>query len=167
MRSRGWLICTIRQSRPRDADTSLRAARSQRRPRKRPGRSAWVLLDPGVFPAKIPVYGYWILLDFLGFSRPNLDLSKGYAAKTSKDFFTSFLPVTRGAAPEPAVEFVRKRRTAHRASIARFLILINLFRPRNTFSIACSPLASQRGLRGSFRPEDAIITEFEGGFLRN
>jgi hypothetical protein len=30
------------------------------------------------FAAKTPVYEGWISLDFLGFSRPNLDLSIGY-----------------------------------------------------------------------------------------
>jgi hypothetical protein len=33
-----------------------------------------------LFAAKAPDYAYWILLDFLGFSRPNRDFSMGYAA---------------------------------------------------------------------------------------
>jgi hypothetical protein len=47
-------------------------------------------LDPAGFAAKTPVYGYWIRLDFLGFSRPNQDLSMGYAAKTRKIFSRRF-----------------------------------------------------------------------------
>jgi hypothetical protein len=30
------------------------------------------------FAAKTPVNAYWVSLDFLGFSRPDLDLSMGY-----------------------------------------------------------------------------------------
>jgi hypothetical protein len=48
--------------------------------RERPGQSIWVFLAPGRFAAKTPIHGYWIFLDFLGFSRPNLDLSMGYLA---------------------------------------------------------------------------------------
>jgi hypothetical protein len=42
------------------------------------------------FAAKTPVYGYWITLDFLGFSRPNRDLSMGYGHKMSKVFLIGF-----------------------------------------------------------------------------
>jgi hypothetical protein len=44
------------------------------------GRSVWVFLARGHFAAKTPVYEGWISLDFLGFSRPNRDLSMGCAA---------------------------------------------------------------------------------------
>ena len=37
-------------------------------------------LGPGRFAAKTLIYGYWIFLDFLGFPRPNRDLSMGYTA---------------------------------------------------------------------------------------
>jgi hypothetical protein len=37
-------------------------------------------LAHGLFAAKTPISSYWISLDFLGFSRPNLDLSVGYTA---------------------------------------------------------------------------------------
>ncbi len=44
-----------------------------------PARSiVWVFLARGLFVAKTPDYAYWILLDFLGFSRPNRDFSMGY-----------------------------------------------------------------------------------------
>jgi len=39
------------------------------------------------FAAKTPDFAYWILLDFLGFSRPNRDLSMGCAG-ISAAFFT-------------------------------------------------------------------------------
>jgi hypothetical protein len=35
-------------------------------------------LERGLFAANVPVWGYLISLDFLGFSRPNRDLSMGY-----------------------------------------------------------------------------------------
>ena len=37
-------------------------------------------LGPGRFAAKTPDSEGWISLDFLGFSRQNLDFSMGYAA---------------------------------------------------------------------------------------
>jgi hypothetical protein len=37
-------------------------------------------LETGRFAAKGRENDYWILLDFLGFSRPNRDFSMGYAA---------------------------------------------------------------------------------------
>ena len=33
----------------------------------------------------------WISLDFLGFSRPNLDLSMGYTAQTAQKFFAALV----------------------------------------------------------------------------
>ena len=37
-------------------------------------------LGPSWFAAKTRIYGYWIILDFFGFSRQNRDLSMGYQA---------------------------------------------------------------------------------------
>ena len=42
----------------------------------------WVFLARRRFAAKTPDYKGWISLDFLGFSRPNLDFSMGYADKS-------------------------------------------------------------------------------------
>jgi hypothetical protein len=50
---------------------------------------AWVFLAPGRFGAKTPIYRYWILLDFLGFSRPNRGFSMGYTAQSEQSFFSS------------------------------------------------------------------------------
>jgi hypothetical protein len=60
-------------------------------PRSPPGRSVWVFLNRGRFAAKTPADDYWILLDFLGFSRPNLDLSMGYSG-FSTILFSCALP---------------------------------------------------------------------------
>jgi hypothetical protein len=38
----------------------------------------WVFLVGRRFVTKTPGYEGWISLDLLGFSRPNLDFSKGY-----------------------------------------------------------------------------------------
>jgi hypothetical protein len=43
---------------------------------RRPGLG---FLDSSLFRCEDPNYEGWISLDFLGFSRPNLDLSVGYA----------------------------------------------------------------------------------------
>ena len=49
------------------------------------------------FRCEYPARGGWIILDFLGFSRPNRDLSMGYTASTAKNFSRALLPDTRGA----------------------------------------------------------------------
>jgi hypothetical protein len=49
-------------------------------------------LVSGLFAAKTPVFRGWKSLDFLGFSRPNLYLSMGYAGKTENNFSWRFLP---------------------------------------------------------------------------
>jgi hypothetical protein len=68
-------------------------------------------LGSWLFSFENPDSGGWIFLDFLGFSRPNLDLSVGYAAKNDQTFFVSLLSVS-SAPPEweHAVEAMRKRR---------------------------------------------------------
>jgi hypothetical protein len=56
------------------------------------GPATWVrtthlgFLVPWLFSFENLDSGGWISLDFLGFSRPNRDLSIGYAAKTTKGF---------------------------------------------------------------------------------
>jgi hypothetical protein len=43
------------------------------------------------FAAKPPEHAYWILLDFLGFSRPNRDFSMSYEGFSGTNF-SSALP---------------------------------------------------------------------------
>jgi hypothetical protein len=50
-------------------------------------------LGPSLFRSENPDSGGWIVLDFLGFSRPNLDLSMGYTEKSSKEIFATFVPL--------------------------------------------------------------------------
>ena len=49
----------------------------------------WVFLAAGHFAAKTPADECWIVLDFLGFSRQNLDFSMGYGAFSGKNFSLS------------------------------------------------------------------------------
>ena len=50
------------------------------------GRSDWIFLEPPHLAAKTPVYEGWNSLDFLGFSRPNRDLSMGCAGFSAEIF---------------------------------------------------------------------------------
>ena len=50
-------------------------------------------LGPSRLTAKTSDLGYWISLDFLGFSRANPDLSMGYAGNSSKNFSWGFSPL--------------------------------------------------------------------------
>jgi hypothetical protein len=54
--------------------------------------SIWFSLASGRFAAKPPDNAYWISLDFLGFSRPNQDLSMGYKDFSRKVFSWPFPP---------------------------------------------------------------------------
>jgi hypothetical protein len=48
--------------------------------------SVWIFLARAVLLAKAPASEGWKSLDFLGFSRPNRDLSMGYTGISSKIF---------------------------------------------------------------------------------
>jgi len=61
-----------------DPERGARAILSARPPAA-PGRVRLDFLGAHPFAAKTSGYEPWIFLDFLGFSRPNLDLSMGYA----------------------------------------------------------------------------------------
>ena len=79
-------------------------------------RSVWIFLALGSLFAENPDYGGWICLDFLGFSRPNRDLSMGYAGKAQKNFFRR-LPAfqARGRVPSHS-----ERRIVHGPSLMGF-----------------------------------------------
>jgi hypothetical protein len=71
-------------------------------------------LAHGRLRAKALVFEGWKSLDFLGFSRPNLDLSMGYAGFSLKEISRALLP-SAVAAPERAPAFLEfeKRRIVH------------------------------------------------------
>ena len=58
-------------------------------------RSVWVFLARSRFAAKTPAIEGWIHLDFLGFSRANLDFSMSYTDKSVKSFFIALFPGAR------------------------------------------------------------------------
>ena len=89
----------------------------------------WLFLDDRQNPAKTPAYDRWIRLDFLGFSRPNLDLSMGYADKTEKDFSTRFCRRERAVETGNPRFGMRKERIAHGASLTRLLIVCKILPP--------------------------------------
>jgi hypothetical protein len=57
----------------------------------RASRSIWFFLARRRFRTKSPDYGYWKSLDFLGFSRPNRDLSMGYEGFSGNNISRRFL----------------------------------------------------------------------------
>src|SRR5579872_1991562 len=61
----------------------------------------WVFLGGGGFAAKTRLTGYWISLDFLGFSRPNRVFSMGYARFSPTKVSRGLFPQGRGANGRP------------------------------------------------------------------
>ena len=72
-------------------------------PRRWSGRSVLGFLGPGRFAAKTPADECWIVLDFLGFSRQNLDFSMGYEDFSGKNFSLSLSVGAETPEREPAV----------------------------------------------------------------
>ena len=81
----------------------------------------WVFLAPGHFAAKTPADECWIVLDFLGFSRPNQDVSMGYAGFSGKSCSPSVSAGPEARKREPAVQAMRKGRIVHGATLICFL----------------------------------------------
>jgi hypothetical protein len=55
----------------------------------------WFFLASRHFAAKTPPFDRWFSLDFLGFSRPNRDLSTRYTGFSLKNFSSRFIPGVR------------------------------------------------------------------------
>jgi hypothetical protein len=85
---------------------------------ERPCGSIWVFLARGRFAAKSLALTYWNLLDFLGFSRPNRDISMGYAGFSREKIFAPFCPWAGPERGDAAVEIMRMRRIIHDGSLA-------------------------------------------------
>jgi hypothetical protein len=86
----------------------------------------WFFLASRHFAAKTPPFDRWFSLDFLGFSRPNRDLSMGYARFSLKNFSRLFLPKVRIAETRTPDLGRRRHRTVHKASLAQFLIFCKI-----------------------------------------
>jgi hypothetical protein len=82
-----------------------------------PGSARLDSLDPAPFVAKTPDYKGWICLDFLGFSRPNRDLSMSYTGKTAEIFFARLFPGVKRAAGGAFGFSGGKRRITHEAKL--------------------------------------------------
>jgi hypothetical protein len=78
---------------------------------------------------KPQVLGYWISLDFLGFSRPDRDLSMGYAKKPEKNFSSRFCRRERSVETAAHDLGMAKGRIAHAASLTKFLIFCTRLPP--------------------------------------
>jgi tRNA-dihydrouridine synthase A len=87
-------------------------------------------LGPWPFRCESPAWRYWILLDFLGFSRSNLDFSMGYAAFSGNNSFSRFTVGSVGLAA--VVAALRKGRIVHEASLIWFLFFCKQLRRRTT-----------------------------------
>jgi hypothetical protein len=91
-------------------------------PRHRSGRFRLDFLSAWPFRCEGPAYECWIVLDFLGFSRPNLDFSMGYAACRRK-LISRALFRRRSAGTGACGLGMRKRRIVHGASLTQFLFI--------------------------------------------
>jgi hypothetical protein len=60
-------------------------------------------LARGCFALKTPDSGGWNSLDFLGFSRPNRDISMGYTGFSLKQFFAALFPLRAFEAPSSRI----------------------------------------------------------------
>jgi hypothetical protein len=86
------------------------------------GRPDLGFLGPSRFCREDPDFGYWISLDFLGFSRPNRDLSMGYEDTSEKVFSCRSCRRERAVKTFSPRFGVRKGRIVHGASLTLFLI---------------------------------------------
>jgi hypothetical protein len=74
------------------------------------------------FAAKALCRTYWILLDFLGFSRPNLDFSMGYKGFSAYDFSMAF----EAPGGESKALACGGGRIVHEATLIQFLIFCKI-----------------------------------------
>jgi hypothetical protein len=109
-------------------------------------------LGPLPFRSERPALVGWILLDFLGFSRPNRDFSMGYADFSRKNISRAFSVAIAAPEREPAVEAMRKRRIIHGASLTWFLIICN------RLSSAPFPFAPPRSLSSGGPRSTALLS---------
>ena len=85
--------------------------------RRRLRASVWIVLARRRFAAKHPEHGVWISLDFLGFSRPNRDLSMGYEGFSAKNFSSRFFRSVRSVPMGTRSHGDAEGRTVHGASL--------------------------------------------------
>jgi hypothetical protein len=91
-----------------------------------------------------PDYGGWISLDFLGFSRQNLDLSMGYPTESEERFFSRFCRRARTVGTVAHEFSLCKGMIVHGASLSQFLIF-------------CNKLQSKPPLAASTQKQPAVV----------
>ena len=62
----------------------------------------------------------WIFLDFLGFCRPNLDFSVGYAGFVANNFFVRWVPDVSSATTVSVAFGMQKGVVAHGLKLTNF-----------------------------------------------
>jgi hypothetical protein len=86
-------------------------------------------LETSRFRRETQAFGGWFSLDFLGFSRSNLDLSMGYTKFSTENFCSRFCgreTTVETAGPRFGM---RKGRVVHGASLLEFLIFCKQLPP--------------------------------------
>jgi hypothetical protein len=96
------------------------------------------------FRCETSVFSCWISLDFLGFSRPNLDHQGVTRIFRKKEILAPFSPA-EALEGSPGPLGIHTRRIAHAASLTRFPIF------RNKFCTAGFPVSTARATGGSAR----------------
>ncbi len=99
-----------------------------------PGSGVWILLGLAVLLPKTPVFEGWISLDFLGFSRPNRDLSMGYTGITAENFSCRSSPCGSGAGTGACDRGHAEGQECHGASVIQFLFSCNKLSSRQIIS---------------------------------
>jgi hypothetical protein len=82
-------------------------------------------LAHGHFAAKTLGNSYWISLDFLGFLRPNRDLSMGYTDFSAKYFSRALLRDVRGVGLAERGRAMGENTIAHGYSVTQLLLFSN------------------------------------------
>jgi hypothetical protein len=85
-------------------------------------------LGRGGFAAKAPAKGGWFFLDFLGFSRPNLDLSMSYTEKHAKSFSRALGPVS-SKSPKWKTSILGCERTGRASSQSELTSISDFLQP--------------------------------------
>jgi hypothetical protein len=99
-------------------------------------------LKTALFAAKPADFAYWILLDFLGFSRQNRDFSMGYVGFSLDEFSRASVALE---APRWAGlrDHVEKRRIVHGANLSCFLIFCKELSPEPFLFGRLNPIATR------------------------
>jgi hypothetical protein len=117
-------------------------------------RSIWVFLDHRGFCPGRPENKAWISLDFLGFSRPNRDVSMSYAGFSAKKISRALLPLGR------------RRRDRSRYSYDAEMQYGSSSKP-NSFSAFLQSIADDRNCRFFVEPPTGALSRIIGDYQRH